>query len=49
MPNASGMQAIPETAELLLWFSWHVGQWSPNRDSLLTYERVIRNRFREPR
>jgi len=49
MPNASGMQAIPETPEQLLWFSWHVTQWNPNRDSLMTYERVIRDRFRVPR
>lgn len=49
MPHASGMQAIPETAEPLLWFSWHISQWYPNRDSLLTYERVIRARFREAR
>jgi hypothetical protein len=30
-----------------LWFSWHVGQWNPNADSLLTYLRVIRRRLDE--
>lgn len=32
-----------------LWFSWHVASWNPGRDTLLTYMRVIQDRFRELR
>ena len=29
-----------------LWFSWHVNEsWNPSRCDLMTYVRVIRNRF----
>lgn len=28
------------------WFSWHVTQWLPNSDTLLTYLRVIENRLK---
>ena len=27
------------------WFSWHVQQWNPNKDSLSTYFKVIKNRL----
>jgi len=27
------------------WFSWHVQQWNPNTDSLITYFKVIKNRL----
>ena len=33
----------------LLWFSWHPSNWNPNRDTLLTYVAIIRNRFNEVR
>lgn len=47
MPQASNMTPLPEVQPPtpLLWFSWHVAQWFPNKDSLLTYFRVILNRF----
>lgn len=32
-----------------LWFSWHVQSWNPGRDTLLTYVRVIQDRFKELR
>lgn len=32
-----------------LWFSWHVQAWSPGRDTLLTYMRVVQSRFQELR
>lgn len=28
-----------------LWFSWHLLQWDPNRDDLLTWVACIRARF----
>lgn len=46
MPQAANdNQEIPETGERGLWFSWHVGQWSPNVHSLLTYMKVVQSRF----
>jgi len=48
MPHASNVTAIPETNQLQLWFSWHTQHWNPNRDNLLTYVRVIEERFRKP-
>jgi hypothetical protein len=33
--------------ENLLWFSWHTSRWDPNRDSLLTYLKVIGRRLQE--
>jgi hypothetical protein len=47
MPQASGFNAIPEVPEPGLWFSWHVAQWNPNRDTLLTYLRVVEDRFKK--
>jgi E2/UBC family protein E len=47
--NAAG-NPIPEINEGgHLWFSWHTAQWNPNRDSLLTYVNVIKNRLRDLR
>jgi E2/UBC family protein E len=49
MPQSSGLNAIPEVGGNHLWFSWHVGQWNPNRDNLSTYVRVIEERLKDPR
>lgn len=49
MPLNTGMNPLPGVAEPLLWFSWHVGDWNPNRDNILTYLNVVRQRFRDPR
>ena len=51
VPQATGFNPIPEAPEFLplVWFSWHTAQWNPNRDSLLTYLNVIRNRLKEIR
>lgn len=49
-PANTGGNPIPEINEHgHLWFSWHTAQWNPNRDSLLTYVNVIKNRFRDIR
>lgn len=45
MPHASNISPVPGEAEPRLWFSWHLATWNPVTDSLLTYVRVIRNRF----
>jgi hypothetical protein len=48
MPQASANNPCPD-GSTQLWFSWHVGQWNPNSDSLLTYVRVIKRRLDEVR
>lgn len=48
-PQNTGPNPIPDAPGPQLWFSWHVGPWSPSRDTLLTYVRVIQNRFKELR
>lgn len=48
-PQNTGPNPIPGSPGPQLWFSWHVGPWSPSRDTLLTYVRVIQNRFKELR
>jgi hypothetical protein len=46
-PQNTGLQQIPGTSELLLWFSWHVQTWNPNEHSALTWLRVIKKRFEQ--
>jgi Prokaryotic E2 family E len=48
-PQNSGPQGVPGKQGQYLWFSWHLSQWDPNRDSLLTYLAVIQQRLRDPR
>ncbi|TAL07004.1 MAG: hypothetical protein EPO07_00960 [Verrucomicrobia bacterium] len=48
-PTNTGSNAIPHVALPHLWFSWHVGTWNPNCDSLLTYFYVIKRRLSDPR
>jgi hypothetical protein len=47
LPQATGLQPLPETAQSALWFSWHVQSWNPNRDSLTTFMNVVRRRFEQ--
>lgn len=49
MPSATNLTPIPEVNVPQLWFSWHVGQWNPNRDGLLSYFRVVLERLRTPK
>jgi hypothetical protein len=44
-PQNTGPNPLPNGPNPQLWFSWHTQRWSPNFDSLLTYLRVIKNRF----
>lgn len=37
---------IPEMGPRGTWFSWHLQQWNPNRDTLTSYFRVIERRFK---
>jgi Prokaryotic E2 family E len=37
---------IPELGPRGTWFSWHLQHWNPNRDSLLSYFKVIEQRFK---
>lgn len=45
MPQNVGVSPVPGTAEPRLWFSWHLQAWNPVTDTLLTYVRVIQQRF----
>ena len=49
VPQAAQVQPLPGAGTPLLWFSWHPQGWNPNRDSLVTYARVIRQRLGEIR
>lgn len=49
MPQNAGFNPIPEVPGEHLWFSWHVGQWNPNRDNLSTFVHVIEARLKEAR
>jgi hypothetical protein len=43
--NAQPNNPIPGLAEPVLWFSWHVDPWNPNRDDLVTWFTLIRQRL----
>jgi hypothetical protein len=45
MPGNANLQSLPGRGDQVLWFSWHLAQWDPQRDTLLTFVRVIRSRF----
>lgn len=47
MPQSSAINAIPETTEAGLWFSWHLtGPWDPNRDTLSSWMNTVLDRLR---
>ncbi len=49
-PQNSALNAIPETVEQGLWFSWHLASpWNPNRDTLSTWMNVVIERMRQVR
>lgn len=47
MPGSSGIQALNGVS--LLWFSWHLTAWHPQRDNVLTYVRFVESRLHDPR
>lgn len=49
LPQSANSQPLPHGQGTGVWFSWHVSSWNPNRDSLLTYVRVIERRLAEAR
>jgi len=49
MPQNSGVQTLPSSLTPALWFSWHLTQWRPGRDHLVTYARFIARRLHDPR
>lgn len=42
--NSNYNPVLPELGGLL-WFSWHLEQWNPNRDDLLSWMGSIRDRM----
>jgi hypothetical protein len=49
IPQNTGPTPIPHLGTPQLWFSWHVGNWNPNSDNLLTYLHVIERRLHDLR
>lgn len=47
MPVNSGMQPLNNVP--MLWFSWHLSAWNPQRDDVLTYVRFIESRLNDAR
>lgn len=45
MPQSSAFNVVPGLGAPHLWFSWHLQTWNPLTDTLITYVRVIRDRF----
>ena len=45
MPQNSGIQPLDGTP--LLWFSWHLSAWSPQRDDIATYVRFVESRLHD--
>jgi hypothetical protein len=50
--NTNDSNPIPEVGAggpTGTWFSWHIQNWNPNQDGLITYVNVIRQRLKPPR
>jgi hypothetical protein len=47
MPVNSGMQPLNNVP--MLWFSWHLSAWNPQRDDVFTYVRFIESRLSDAR
>jgi hypothetical protein len=46
IPQSSGPNAIPDSGDQGLWFSWHLtGPWDPNRDTLSSWMNSIIDRL----
>lgn len=43
--NTNDSNPIPGVGQRGTWFSWHVQSWDPNRDSLVRYVNVIKQRL----
>lgn len=46
--NAQINNPIPGVPDAMLWFSWHVDPWNPNRDDLVTWFTLIKQRLSKP-
>jgi hypothetical protein len=47
--NTNDSNPIPEVGQKGTWFSWHIQNWNPNKDTLVTYLNVIRQRLKPAR
>lgn len=49
LPQAAMPMPMPESnGKVLLRFSWHINEWNPSRDNLVTFLRVIEHRLHKP-
>jgi len=46
--NAQLTNPVPGSSDQLLWFSWHVEPWNPNRDDFVSWLSSIRQRLAQP-
>ena len=49
MPSNTSMNANYGGNQQMLWFSFHPNTWNPQLDNLLTYAKLIRRRFADPK
>lgn len=49
LPQNSSEQLVPGTTTPALWFSWHIGRWTPATHDMRTYASAMRSRFEQPR
>lgn len=47
--NIGDNNPVPEVGPRGTWFSWHLSSWDPNRDTLISYFKVIERRLVPPR
>jgi E2/UBC family protein E len=48
-PQSTNFQPIPEANLPGMWFSWHVQGWNPNRNTLVTFAKLIEQRLADLR
>jgi hypothetical protein len=46
-PQATQNNAIVPDAVGMVWFSWHLTQWNPNRDDLFSWIACVRDRLQK--
>ena len=45
MPQATQINPIVPQTNGMIWFSWHLQQWNPNRDDLFSWVACMRDRL----
>ncbi len=48
MPQNTQINPTVPQAAGMVWFSWHLQQWNPNRDDLFSWVACMRDRLQRP-